>query len=486
MKYTIIACFLLNLLSREALAQHYFTYGLSLGLNRNQTEIVTGDQQFQELVLPTPGFNFQYTQMLTPKVPFNASAGFGILGVKTVAAAHDAFMGDEDSPLFWTTMTVPYLRLELGSGYEVFRNNRSSYRVLGGIGIRKMSNGHYGMTSAEPVGILYKVDFESTKKSVPYLSLGAQWTYQLKNNNFLSAKLSYDYSFGNVYSGTYELYNQTSTGTFSNQGRFLALQLGYTINGQKRTERLAHLQQEQQLDRKAAKKLYRKERRYIDPHSMFIRFSGGAYLSRTTILSDPDKVMKSASCEGFMPQIAFEKGLGHNFYLEASAFSGLVWLTEKYVAMPFSSSSGSNARNLQLAVGGLYRWTLPNNYTILNFHAGLSSGVYLDALNSMGSMSNGTHTGMINNVPFSFTTQSSFYVTSRYFGALYLGASKDFRLANRVYLNLSYRHYFGINKVIVSNLTYTDNLTNKTSQVQSAVRGDGGEILIGLKVKLNQ
>ncbi len=316
---------LVFLLFESAVAQtskNFFTYGLTVGANRPQTAILSGDQKFPEQILPSTGFNFQYTRMVHPKVPLNFTAGFGLMGVKLSAPANGAFMGDQLSPFSWGTFTLTNLRLEVGSGYELLQKNRSTYSVLGGIGIRKMSNGGYGSMSSEPQGELYRVEFETSKPSVPFVSLGAQWAYQLKSANLLSVKLSYDHSFNNIYDGTYMLYNQTSNGTYNNQGRFLNLQIGYTLNGQNKTNRLALLQQEQQLDRKAAKKLYRKEKRYIDPKSTFLRTSGGIYLSRTRITDDPNHVMKSGSIESFMPQIAYEKGLGKNLYLEASLLPG--------------------------------------------------------------------------------------------------------------------------------------------------------------------
>jgi hypothetical protein len=479
---------LVFLLSESTVAQtskHLFTYGLTLGANRPQTEILFGDQKFAEQILPSTGFNFQYTRMVHPKVPLNFTAGFGLMGVKLSAPANGAFMGEGMSPFSWGTFTLTNLRLEVGSGYELFQKNRSTYSVLGGIGIRKMSNGSYGSMSSEAQGELYRVEFETSKPSVPFVSLGAQWSYQLKSANLLSVKLSYDHSLKNIYDGTYMLYNQSSNGTYNNQGHFLNLQIGYTLNGQNKVERLALLQQEQQLDRKAAKKLYRKEKRYIDPHSMFLRTSGGVYLSRTRITADPNNVMKSGSVPDFMPQLAFEKGIGNNIYLEASLSSGRVWFTEKYTVMPFSSMATSTSNHLQLGLGAMYRWTLPSNYTILNFHAGLSTGLLFDKVGNAWSSSS-QWGGEMNSTPFEFSTQVSSTVVSKYMGAVYLGASKDFRLANRVYFNLGYRRYFGFNTIINSNIQYTDLFTQQSSAVQAKVKGDGSEIVFGLKFKLNR
>jgi hypothetical protein len=476
------------LLSESTIAQtskHLFTYGLTVGANRPQTEVLFGDQKFAEPILPTTGLNFQYTRMAHPKVPLNFTAGFGLMGVKLSAPANGAFMGDRMSPFSWGTFTLSNLRIEVGSGYELYQNYRSAYSFLGGVGIRKMSNGSYGSMSSEAQGELYRVEFETSKPSVPFVSLGAQWAYQLKNTNLLSVKLSYDHSFKNIYDGTYMLYNQTSNGTYNNQGRFLNLQIGYTLNGQNKAERLALLQQEQQLDRKAAKKMYRKEKRYIDPHSTFLRTSGGVYLSRTTITDDPNNVMNSGASEGFMPQIAFEKGLGKNLYLEASISSGRVWFTEKYTVMPYSRMATSTSNNVQLGLGAMYRWTLPSNYTILNFHAGLSSGLLFDKVGNAWSSSS-QWGGEMNSTPFEFSTQVSSTVVSKYIGAVYLGASKDFRLANRVYFNLGYRRYFGFNTIINSNIQYTDLFTQQSSAVQAKVKGDGSEIVFGLKFKLNR
>lgn len=339
--------------------------------------------------------------------------------------------------------------------------------------------------SYEAQGELYRVEFETSKPSVPFVSLGAQWSYQLKNTNFLTVKLSYDHSFKNIYEGTYQMYNQTNTGTYNNNGRFINFQIGYTLNGQQKVERLAKLQQEQQLDRKAAKKLYRKEKRYIAPNSTFVRASGGLYLSRTKITDDPNQVMNTGASEGFMPQIAFEKGLGKNVYVEANISSGRIWLTEKYVAIPYSRMATSTSSALQLGVGAMYRWTLPSNYTILNFHAGLSSGLLFDKVGSSWTSSS-EWGGEINNTPFEFNTQVSCSIVSKYIGAAYVGASKDFRVANRVYLNLGYRHYFGYNTIMTSSIQHTDLLTGQSSVIQAKVKGGGSDIVLGLKVKLNR
>jgi hypothetical protein len=218
---------------------------------------------------------------------------------------------------------------------------------------------------------------------------------------------------------------------------------------------------------------------------MFLRTSGGVYLSRTRITADPNNVMKSGSVPDFMPQLAFEKGIGNNIYLEASLSTGRVWFTEKYTVMPFSSMATSTSNHLQLGLGAMYRWTLPSNYTVLNFHAGLSSGLLFDKVGNAWSSSS-QWGGEMNSTPFEFSTQVSSTVVSKYIGAVYLGASKDFRLANRVYLNLGYRRYFGFNTIISSNIQYTDLFTQQSSAVQAKVKGDGSDIVLGLKFKLNK
>ena len=115
---------LVFLLSESTVAQtskNLFTYGLTLGANRPQAEILFGDQKFAEQILPTTGFNFQYTRMVHPKVPLNFTAGFGLTGVKLSAPANGDFMGDRMSPFSWGTFTLSNLRLEVGSGYELFK-----------------------------------------------------------------------------------------------------------------------------------------------------------------------------------------------------------------------------------------------------------------------------------------------------------------------------------------------------------------------------
>jgi hypothetical protein len=145
----------------------------------------------------------------------------------------------------------------------------------------------------------------------------------------------------------------------------------------------------------------------------------------------------------------------------------------------------STSNNVQLGLGAMYRWTLPSNYTILNFHAGLSTGLLFDKVGNFWT-SSGEWGGEMNNIPFQFSTLISTQVVSKYIGAVYLGASKDFRLANRVYLNLGYRHYFGFNTIINSTIQHTDLLTQQSSVIQAKVKGGGSDIVLGLKFKLNK
>lgn len=135
MKISKLAIFLIAFISESVLAQtskNLFTYGLTVGANRPQTEILFGDQKFAEPILPTTGLNFQYTRMVHPKVPLNFNAGFGLMGVKFGAPAYGNFTGDQITSLSWGTFTLSNLRLEVGSGYELYQNYRSAFSFLGG------------------------------------------------------------------------------------------------------------------------------------------------------------------------------------------------------------------------------------------------------------------------------------------------------------------------------------------------------------------
>jgi hypothetical protein len=486
MKLFTILCLLF--LSSSIFAQSFknkYAFGLNINLNRISTDaIIGGPEKPLEPILPSPDIYFQYTRVLSSGFELGLQSGIGVLATAVLVPGDSLYFGTAQYPIFTNINSLStFLRMEASAGYRKKVNEKWSLGTHLGLGFRFFGKTSYGSTYYQDANLLYQLNYTTNNKPVSYFSVGTDLSYQLPNNNELTINLNYQHSFSNIFLGSYSLYNQSNLGDFYNRGRFFNIGLAYTFNSSKKIASIQHLQTKENIDRKAAKKAYRKQLRYIDPKSSFLKLSAGSTFMKTLIVEDPLNVMQAGSMPDFTPQISFETGLGRQFYLEGSVQTSEIWLTERYYSMPHSLSGYSGFRIFQLSCGALYRWILPNQYNVININAGLTSGFHFAQLGAY-QMSFSSHNGATNDKPFHFSALTESAVTSRYIGSIYLGLSKDFRLLNRVYLSFAYRYNLGLKKVIESDVLYTDYLNNQSAMIKTCINGSGSEIQFGLKFKL--
>ena len=482
--------------SQENLVESKNQYSFSLvnGLNRNATKVEFGELSPENVLSVVHGFNFHYTRILNPKFSVATGLGFGFLPTNIKVKSFEDFDGTDvfDNGFYANAHFSPFSRLELLGAYHQEINDKITMKYSLGAGLayfgsRKASFGYTNFSDStfEPYEVC-EVDIYYDNRFKPFVSLGIEATKKLKNNDLLSLKLSYDYSFSNAYNGTYSIFNATSTGQYFNRGNFLNISVGYVITGNKKLNRIKELQKQNQVDSKAAKKLLRKENRFIDTKSSFLNISGGMGFGGTKVHSDPNRSLENYAYPTFLPRISFEKGIKNNIYWELGVHSQLFYDVTKFAVAKYSSSGSGVFYAVQLSGGGLYRWILKNNYNVINIHAGLTLGVHgaQNDENGIHSWGSGGMNGTINGNPVSYDYSSVSSVKSNVLTSLYLGLSKDFRIVNNFYFTLNYRQQFGLYKVYESTYNYSGLSVPTTTGAKTKITGSSKDFQFGFKIKL--
>jgi hypothetical protein len=245
------------------------------------------------------------------------------------------------------------------------------------------------------------------------------------------------------------------------------------------------LRQSSDLDPKTAKKLARKNMRYIDPESLFLNISGGIGIGGTRVEQDPNGILQKYGYPSFLPRISIEKGIRNQIYWEAGFHSQLFWNVQRFKFNKYGSSGTSAFYAFQFSAGGAYRWILSNNYNVINVHAGLSLGFHnIKNYNGINSSGGGSINGVFDNNPISFNYSYTSKIHSNVLSSVYLGLSKDFRVVNNFYFTINYRQQFGLIKVVESTYTYSGENIPYTTDARTKINGSSKDFQLGFKLKL--
>jgi hypothetical protein len=499
MRYLIVLSFLIVLrsfFSQENLleSKNQYTFSLVNGLNRNATKVEFGELSPENALSVVHGFNFYYTRILQPKFSMSTGLGFGFLPTNIKVKSFEDFDGTDvfDNGFYANVHFSPFSRLELLGAYHQEINDKIELKYSLGAGLvyfgsRKASYGfgNYFDSTFEAYEVS-DIEINYDNRFKPFVSLGIEVTKKLKNKDLLSFKLSYDHSFSNAYTGTYSIFNETSRGQYFNRGSFLNMSVGYVITGDKKLNRIKELQTLNHVDPKKAKKLLRKENRFIDPKSSFLNISGGTGFGGTKVHTDPNGSLENYAYPTFLPRISFEKGIKNNIYWEIGMHSQLFYDVTKFTIARYSSSGSGVFYAVQLSGGGLYRWVLKNNYNVINIHTGLSLGFHgaRNDKNGIHSWGSGGMNGTINGNPVVYDYSSVSSVKSNVLTSLYLGLSKDFRIVNNFYFTLNYRQQVGLYKVYESTYNYSGLSVPTTIGARTKITGSSKDFQFGFKIKL--
>jgi hypothetical protein len=475
------------------ISKNYYSFSLVSGLNSNTTKVENGEKSPENALSVAHGLNFHYTRIFNPKFSLAAGLGFGFLPINLKVKSFEDFEGtDVFQRGYYSRVNFKgFSRLELLASYHQKINDKFELKYCLGAGLI-----HYGgyefsssggfQDSTGQYKNIYDVNIKFNNRFKPFVSIGLETNKKLKNLDLVSLKLSYDLSFSTAYTGTYSIYDGNSTGQYLNKGNFLNLSLGYTITGNKKSERLKELQVLNKVDSKTAKKLLKKENRFINPQSSFLAISGGIGVGGTKVSKDPNGILMKYGYPSFLPRISYEKGIKSNFYWELGIHSQLFWNVTKFSFNKYESYGSGVFYAAQLSGGGIYRWILKNNYNVINIHSGVTFGFHTkrNSENGLYSSASGGMNGSINGNPVVFNYYEVSSIKSNILTSLYLGFSKDFRIVNNFYLSLSYRQQFGLYKVFESTYNYNGLNIPTTIGAKTKITGSSKDFLIGFKIKL--
>lgn len=494
----ILSTFLL--LNTKAISQenepkikNLYTFSLVNGINRSSSELLTGDQRPENAIGISHGFNFHYTRILHPSFDLSAGIGFGFFPINFRPAGSEEYNIDSDffGNYFWNVSYTGFTRYELIASYRKQLTDNYSLRLQLGGGIVHYggySYGGSGYLSFDSTGTevqIFDVDINFNNQAKPFITLGFDISKTLKNKDLLGLRISYDHSFRDAFNGTYSLYNGSSAGNYFNKGHYLNIHLGYTMTRTKRLQAINDIQQDSGLDPKSAKKMARKNMRYIDPESMFLNISGGIGIGGTRVVHDPNGILQKYGYPSFLPRVSFEKGIRNQLYWEAGFHSQLFWNVQRFSFDRYGSSGSSAFYAFQFSGGGAYRWILANNYNVINVHAGLSLGFHSGKnYNGITSSGGGSINGVFDNNPVSFNYYYTSKIHSNILASVYLGLSKDFRVVNNFYFTINYRQQFGLIKAIESTYTYSGENIPYTTDARTKINGSSKDFQLGFKLKL--
>ncbi len=468
--------------------KNLYSFSLVNAATRSKSEQTFGDKQLENSSGLAHGFNFHYTRVLHPSFDVAAGVGVGIFPVSfSLAPGDDPIYAGPLRSYFGNLYYKGFSRVELLTSFRKQLLDHYLLRAQLGAGLiyygglNFSSKGTVATDTTQFALVYYDLNLQFEKQVKPFITVGFDLVKTLQNKDLLGLRISYDHSFRNAFDGTYTLNGMTSGGNYYNKGHYLNVALTYTLTRSKHLQTVRELQKDPSLDKKSAKKAARKNRRYIDPKSMFINASAGMGFGKSIIKNDPNGAFVSHGSSSFLPRLAFEKGIKNQFYWELGYHSQLFWDVQKFSFVNYSWSAVSAFYAHQLSGGALYRWILPNHYNVLNFHAGLTCGFHTENGGANGS---GNFSGVSDGNPFSIQYTATSKIHSNVISSLYFGFSKDFRIINNLYLSLSFRQQIGLIKVFETTYTYSGLNLPYTEGVRSQINGTSKDYQLGIKVKI--
>ncbi len=423
------------------------------GVMLNKATLVNGEHVPETAISFSHSLHCNYQWVLSRR--FSLTAGYA-LGIQAFSSYVAPFGEETGSRTVLFADHADYfgyhqLTAEAAFRFKTGRNDMMS--LFAGGGAQRLRSGTFGGTSH--VG-----DFEQSRIYLkiegnwfPFATAGGEYFHALKNSDQLSVRLFYQHSFRNWYQGTYYIYEGTSSGDLHASGSRISLGVGYVFTGIGRARKLNALEAESG-DRKLARKALRNLNRRVDPRARFFAVGGGMAIPQT-VFSDPNRIFMRNMWPTRSLMVHYEYGFRDNFFFEAG------YLTNGYIASfnPHKDlifRSGFWVLNLHtISLGGGYRVCTVENVPLLNFHAGLMTGIHLSK--------NGEPFEFSDNISYgrpdysdTLTISGKITVGSNIGLGFYAALSKDFRVSNRLALSVMGRYQWGLIRQFEYSLDYHD------------------------------
>ena len=466
---------------------NHFSIGVKQGLNQTDFVSTFGNDQLYSRTGHVFQLELDYTFNIGTNYGILLRSDFGALPFIFNLDTKDGFYGTEGMPYFASSNYSGFARFGTGFNYHKMMSDKYiiSANVGGGVSLNGAS--HVGMSShsVDETGAelhTLELDYRNIGGAKAYSFLGININRVLKNKDLLGLGIYYEHFFNPHFEGSYQIYENSSGGTFSNAGNNLGLKLNYTFTQARKMQFLEDKVQANNTisDAKAAKKVFKKEKRYVDPKSVFISAGSGLFFGLNRV-SDPNEIFVNNAFPSWSVYGQAEVGVKNNYYYEFGVEVAEYWSSLKHQKY---SSSGSNAFVGYKLNGGIAK-RFVNSQTNRNFF-NLHAGVALSIQPYSGIAGSG------NTVEYGTTEEGSYYMAYNYkeyykakvFPTLYLAVEKDFQLSKNFYIALKYKYDLGFISAYTSEINYSTDAQGLINYAaESKINGTAHMYSFGLKYK---
>jgi hypothetical protein len=466
-----------NPMPSPVFSSNHVSVMLQTGFTRGKAESVTGPFSIR----PQGGLVFQgnlnYTFNFSEELGISVGTGLGAFPINFEFNEYSEgsnYFDDTEYKFFGSLRSELNLRKRLSNKYIL--------NGFGGINTIYTSEGEYitGSGSSQFPGGLYFVLLDIKRGWKQGLHVGTGITKILKNKDHITLRLDYHRSSQPFYSGSYIVYPTTpdrSTGKFLNNGHFINLGLAYTLTGKDKEEQF-HRYLNNNFSKDSERDL-KKERRKIAPGTTFIGASGGATFPLTRA-TDPNNLFISTSMADAMPYLYLEQNFKQNLFAEGGFGFQTYFSANRFKFSPLISA-GNAFNAYQITLGGGKRLIgKTNHYNYLN----LSAGMVLTFINEFPGLKGSSGGLFVVDGDTIYNLSSENYLTSTFSPLLYLGASKDLRLTEKLYFTILYRYHQGFRILYEQRLNYTSAMTQGIQNAKYCINGSFHTFQLGLKYNL--
>lgn len=491
-KIIIITIIISSTIPKSLFSQHSFKiinpnqFEISLynGVCFNKITQVYGNEK----LINSPALNHNimltYNRYLNEQISLSAEWGFGFGGFLYNVPAHSVNSGTENWQYWHKVYYNIYHQFGIKANYYLQLNRKDRLRFGIGGGIMQFLSTGLGVSGSNEYDendFIVEIDYPQLINPIAIFSL--DYIKSLKNKNELQLGIKYTHGFTNVYSGEYSLYSYSSGGEIYSRGSNAGIKVSYVFTGNTNKEKL-NKRISSGEDPAKAKSEIRKEQRYLQPKSTFFNIFIGTRLPKNSV-NDPNGYIHGIT--GYLGKhwgLEYEKGLKNNWFVSGGYHYGdyASSARTKYSLMNFPNQE---IETHEFNVGGGYRWISESNFKILNIYSGVNLG-FTEAINNNNNIQEYGITHFyegngVENLNFQVTTISK-HVT-RFVAAIYLGASKDFRITDVFWISMNYRFQQGLNTLVQNEISYNSTLFAGTKYATSKLNGTAHQISIGLKLR---
>ena len=468
-----------------------FTVSLGNGFNSSRFTSQIGEVVPRFAIGNIHKLNFDYTFSFGEHFGASFGGGFGFFPFMYRVKENENYEGTSGSRYWHLVDYNMFGNLKGGIQYQRWIGNRYAITGSFGGGIYKCFEGSTSigssistqpgpLTNNSPTEIIYKFKYNYDGQIKRYFYLKSGVDKVLKSDNLIGLSLAYEYFLDPVYQGQYILNNYESQGSFINKGHNISLALSYSFTRAQKVKKAEDFLYKDGLSFKDAKRKVKKERRYIDPKSVFIGVSSGLFFARNDVESHVD-FLRDASFPFWSIQADSEIGLKRNFFMQfglsVAQYMSSIRLTPSQ-PMGFTASRAFLSPGLSGGMG--LRLIGANNINYLNVSAGFGLGFNVRSKGANGS--GGMSYGYNGEVIYELTHQD--YTIRNMIPTVYLNTSRDFQITKSLYLSLDYRFNLGFVNVYEQRVVlHVQPDLSLTKEAVIRIKGTSNAVQIGLKYK---